>query len=542
MITTGLIRRIRITAILIALTGGAWLLLAATNGGSDPWPEPREPITIPFADVHPYGVNFFLERYPDEWKRETAVEMATEAGMTWAKQHFVWAEIEPQPDAFEWAKYDDMVRLYEAHDMEVIARLDWGPPWVREDFVPGVNNPPDADNLDAYADFAGRIARRYRGRVRFYQIWNEPNLRTEWANQPVDPAAYAALLASAAEAIRAVDPNAVILSAPLAMTTEALELGGNLSDIDYLDALYAAGAAENFDILSSNAFGMDRPPSDPPDPDILNLRRVELQREVMEAHGDTDKAIWLNEYAWNAAPASMPARQLTWRRVSEETQAEWTVEGIEWAQEAWPWAGVFSIWYFQYFRPAPDRPEYYFAMVDLDFTPQRLYDAVRTATRDLHEAYPGEWGERSYPVEPQADARWVWAEGAIGRNALEAGDGGTRVALPFRGTGVAVRARRLDPAAPAMAATLDGAGIAVEPDGPAPGSGEWGWWQVASALSAESHRLELALPAGWQLDQFRVAAPGGLSATDQRPLLLGLITAILAGVLIRDLVAVWHRV
>ena len=102
----------------------------------------------------------------------------------------------------------------------------------------------------------------------------------------------------------------------------------------------------------------------------------------MEAHGDSSKPIWFNEYGWNASPDDFPPHLLFWSRVDEATQAEWTVRGIEYARDNWPWAGVFCIWYFlrQYSDIDPSESEYYFRMVDPDFTPRPLYRAVAQAT------------------------------------------------------------------------------------------------------------------------------------------------------------------
>ena len=158
---------------------------------------------------------------------------------------------------------------------------------------------------------------------------------------------------------------------------------GNHNDLIFLDQMYEAGAASYFDILSANAFGPDRPPEDPPDPNVLNFRRVELQREIMERHGDAGKPIWINEYGWNAPPTSFPDEILTWEGVSEQEQAEYTVRGIAWGREHWPWLGVVNIWYFRQVGDVPpDRPAYYFALVDPEFNPRPVYESLRQAAAD----------------------------------------------------------------------------------------------------------------------------------------------------------------
>ena len=100
----------------------------------------------------------------------------------------------------------------------------------------------------------------------------------------------------------------------------------------------------------------------------------------MALAGDTGKAVWINEYGWNASPAYFKARgdTLIWQRVSEEEQAAFTVRGIQKARSDWPWAGPLCIWYFrQVGTSSPERSDYYFRMVDPDFSVRPLYEAIK---------------------------------------------------------------------------------------------------------------------------------------------------------------------
>lgn len=339
---------------------------------------------IPNTDINPYGANFFLDREVESWKQERTLEMARAAGIGWVKQQFSWEEIEPhRKGTFDWAKYDRIVDLAERYGLQIIARLDRPPDWTRQDnrFK---TRPPD--DLADYGDFVYAFVDRYRGRVRYIQVWNEPNLTSEWGFQRVDALAYTRLLEIAHRRAKEADPEIVVLSAPLAITLEDASMRGNHNDLVFLEEIYRAGAGNYFDILSANAFGLDRPPQDPPEPQVLNFRRVELQRAIMERYGDAHKAIWINEYGWNAPPATFPKDLLTWERVTEAEQADYTVRGIAWAREHWPWLGVVNIWYFRQVGDVPpDRAAYYFALVDPEFNPRPVYQALRQANEATGE-------------------------------------------------------------------------------------------------------------------------------------------------------------
>lgn len=549
MIPPALIGRIRLLiAALVALVAAlAVTLVRPVDPGALVGPAaPRQPSGIPFTDVHPWGANVFLEREVEVAKREQTAADAAAGGLRWARQHLRWDEVEPVRGDHDWSKYDQIVDLLRAHGLEVILRVDWTPRWAgTEAWSPGENNLP-ADVAD-YARFVGEAVRHFKGRVRFFQIWNEPNLSSEWDWRPVDPAAYTALLVAAAREARRADPDVVIVSAPLAINLETLDVAGNLSDLAYLDGMYEAGAAEHFDILGANGFGMDRSPDDPPAEDRLNLRRVELQRAVMERHGDDETAVWLSEYAWNAAPEWLPERP--WQRVDEPVQAENTVRGVARARDEgrWPWAGVFNVWYLRREGGvAPDRAEHYFQMLTVDFVPRPVYHAVQAHARSLAVAGPGHWEERSAPVALDDLDRWRWRrrDGARDGNALEAvGSAGDEPdpALAIRFRGRAIRTRLAADGDVALSIAVDGR------DHPTLARSPAGWDTVvlAGELPPGEHVLRLAVASGGPvaLDAFEV--DGGGPSDDSRwrlPLALAGAVLVVAALLARDVRRAARRV
>ena len=421
---------------------------------------------ISHTDLNPFGANLFLHREVEPWKIEKTLDMVAEAGIAWVKVHVPWEEIEPTrkgvyldptTQADTWAKYDRILTACEERGLQVVARLDRPPDWAREDSS-YKERPPD--NLEDYGDFCSAFCERFQGRIYAIQVWNEPNIFPEWGNRAVDPEGYVALLRVAYARIKEADPNVLVLSAPLAITLGQPhpEPGQwiSMSDLDFLEGMYRAGAADFFDILGANAFGMDRPPEDPPSEDVLNFSRLLLQREIMERYGDGDKAVWVNEFGWNAAPATMPSEKLVWRRVDEAQQAEYSVRAIDMARDEWPWCGVIMVWYFrQVGNITPDQADYYFRMVDPDFTPRPLYWAIQEAATSQPPPGPGVYQETHASVERRGDWATVVDRQALGDSLLVSEQAGDSLTLRFMGTGVDLYIRR----------ATDGGRLQVKVDG-----------------------------------------------------------------------------
>lgn len=344
----------------------------------------RPDAPIDHAGVSPYGINTFLQQEVDPAKREKQVQLIAAAGFHWLRQEFPWADIEihakgdfqdrrntPAVDA--WAKYDNIVDLTGRYGLELIVRLSSTPAWARTQ-VGGTFAPPDKDS--DLADFAAAVASRYRGRIRYYQIWNEPNGNAEWGDQPVNPEAYTRLLCAVYARLKAVDPNIVVLSAALTPTNSVT--GDNMNELIYLQRMYDAGAGKCFDIMSVQGYGLFSGPTDHRlSPIDVNYSRPLYLRDAMVRNGDERKPIWISEMNWNAVPpeSGLPAN---YGRVTLEQQARYAPLAYERARREWPWIGVINFWFF---KRADDSEKnatwYYFRMADPDFTLMPVYAAMK---------------------------------------------------------------------------------------------------------------------------------------------------------------------
>src|SRR5512143_1678328 len=260
------------------------------SGVIRPQPDTADFVPIAHNGVNPFGVNTFLNQEVEPEKRARQLDMIRDAGFKWIRQEFPWEDIEihakgdfddrrnPPAVVSAWDKYDGIVQMAAGRGIGVIARLSTPPRWARKDPSAIATTPPD--DLNDYGDYVAAVVSRYRGKIRYYQIWNEPNVYPEWGDREVSPEGYVELLKIGYTRAKQADPDAVIIAAPLAPT---IELGPrDMNDFIFLQRMYDAGAKSYFDILSVNDYGLWSGPGDRRmRPRVLNFARPLYVRDIM---------------------------------------------------------------------------------------------------------------------------------------------------------------------------------------------------------------------------------------------------------------------
>lgn len=115
-----------------------------------------------------------------------------------------------------------------------------------------------APDPQAFANFAGSVARRFAGGVDYYEVLNEPNVGAYWAGSPFaapDPVAYARVLVAASAAIKGSDPGARVLSGSPMPTSDGWF---TQSPITWYRNVWAQpGVAAAVDIAGTHVYWMD---------------------------------------------------------------------------------------------------------------------------------------------------------------------------------------------------------------------------------------------------------------------------------------------
>lgn len=389
--------------------------------------------------VQPSGrelaTNVDLRIFTPEDIRDVAATMA-DSGFGYVRQRFSWAEIEPSQGQYDWARYDEIVTALNQEGVDVIAVIVDAPSWAvaGETVVSDSRPPSEPEDLQV---FAQELTSHYGEKVPFVQIWDRPNLASQWGGRPATGHTFRPYLAAAFYGARAGNPEVRIITPELAITPDVAE---GLGDLAFLDSLYDAGANSVFDIVGLALNGGHYSPDDRRvSPDRMNFARAILTRELMLRHGDGETPVWATTYGWAAD-----------QDITREEQAEYVVRGLERAWSEWPWMGLMIQW--QFATEAGDPDAKYAIAPAGSSTPlyRRLTNASLQHRSDLANtgfapmdadavAYQGNWDDQHL-------------EGRTFRTTNQVGSSAT---LTFQGTGL-IAFLRSGPQAGAFQLVLDG--------------------------------------------------------------------------------------
>ena len=158
-------------------------------------------------------------------------------GLDWVKVQVEWPLVEPDPGVYQWFFYDGVVAEANRQGLNLMFSVVGAPAWTRS--AGTENGPPDDFNL--YANFLRELLNHYPNQVHAIEVWNEQNIDREWATaQGLSPVVYVDFLQRAYEAVKAVNPDIIVISGALA-PSGVHDLVTSYDDFIYLDEALAAG-------------------------------------------------------------------------------------------------------------------------------------------------------------------------------------------------------------------------------------------------------------------------------------------------------------
>ncbi len=163
--------------------------------------------------------------YPIDQKTMDAKFM-NRIGVAYVRTHRLnWVHAQKAPDApIDWTMLDEEVALYQKYGIKIVATTGWPTPlWAadaKESTISGkTNTVPKSEYMEQHRQFYTELAKRYRGKIAYYEIGNEVDASNYWlgkfehAKQGDDQGIlqdYIDYYIATAKAIKAGDPNAIV--------------------------------------------------------------------------------------------------------------------------------------------------------------------------------------------------------------------------------------------------------------------------------------------------------------------------------------------
>lgn len=312
-------RTILLTLVVVLLFGLFPILLprpddAAAQSGL-PWHDKSQP----------FGVVATLGNRVRAEDIDAAVGLMQEAGVQWQREEIFWDRVQQESGGpFTWTgdgsglyDYDRAIGAQVAVGINILGLLDYNPAWFK-----GKNPHPD-EWIEDWGHFVYAAVTRYgrdRDWVKYWELWNEPNLAgSGYESGLYEVADFVRILQVGRAAALAADPEAKIVMGGLASIWGVPPSPYNYDYFTYLEMVAELGGWQYVDVIAIHPY---RP--DPPEGELsgrayeraahvaMNFRsEMRFLDNLLLQHGA--KPVWLTELGWSTSTI--------WPGVSEDTQA-----------------------------------------------------------------------------------------------------------------------------------------------------------------------------------------------------------------------------
>jgi polysaccharide biosynthesis protein PslG len=204
--------------------------------------------TLPGPEI-PDGLGLNVNYQALRQAPASVIDLLCAAGFHTLRTDLNWQTVERTAGVYDFAGsgYDAFVQDLHQRGERTILILDYSNSLYDQNL-----SPYDAPGRQAFARFAAAAVRHYRGMGVVWELYNEPDNHGFWRPAP-DARTYAALVNTAVPAMRAADPEALIIGPALHEN--------NPSARSFLIPLAEAGALNQFDAISVHPYRLLTPES-----------------------------------------------------------------------------------------------------------------------------------------------------------------------------------------------------------------------------------------------------------------------------------------
>jgi len=285
-----------------------------------------KPLSTVVDDPSPYGIN--THNLPIGSGGSAAMALAKQAGIKWIRIDLWWKAVEKQSGVFTWTDIDTIVNYAMNNSFSILANIAYTP-----QFYAGGDTGKylPAAYLPKWDIFVSNVVDRYKNSIKYWEIWNEPNIDKYWDVRDTDGysggscggaaydkkvGGYVQVLLIAAQRIKAVDPTARVCAPGF--------LGGENINTSWQNWIRPVLCMRGglIDVITHHQYN-----------DYVNdvCAKLDQLRSLIVGYGYGSKPFWLTETGWNS---------IEWGECNQSSN----LQGIMWAmgQRSW-WNKTF--WY-----------------------------------------------------------------------------------------------------------------------------------------------------------------------------------------------------
>ncbi|WP_298269701.1 endo-1,4-beta-xylanase [Geobacter sp.] len=194
-----------------------------------------------------------------------------------------WPYIEPSHGEWNFKRLDLYVSIAKRKGIEIVYPLGMCAPWAStRPFEPSGYKPGFASepyDLELWRIYVKTIAERYKGVIKYYEVWNEPSDKKYFSGtQEILVQMYKI----AYETLKQVDPEIKVIGPGVT---------GEGRHLEYLDSLLAKGVRHYIDIVGYHFYVQKSAPE-------AMIPLIQEVRRIMNKNGIVDKPLWNTETGW----------------------------------------------------------------------------------------------------------------------------------------------------------------------------------------------------------------------------------------------------
>lgn len=391
-------------------SGSTEVAMAQTDPTETPLPQPTEIPAIMDQSFQPgIQVQQALDNSQDTqdlWFGDVTQNL----GLNWIKQQVRWEYYEPEPGEFQWGPLRRSIRSAQEKGANLMLSVVTAPEWALDPTISynGKHGPP-VDYQD-FINFLTELVSKFGDDIDAIEIWNEQNLDREWlSTRGLNAQDYVNLLRRSYEAIKAINPNIIVISGALSPSGGWTEPDGTISAIDdfaYMDALIAAGMLDYADCVGAHHNGYNIGPdvtwdNVPNDPNATfrgpfdNPHHSWSLRSTLETYASKialaggDQKLCITEFGWASTEdlSGYPAGFEFANDNTLEEQARWTIQALDMMNSEWDFVWLAFIWNLNYGPQAgwdPTNDNVPYSIIGPEFNHRPVYSSIGQWT-DIQE-------------------------------------------------------------------------------------------------------------------------------------------------------------